>query len=107
MLVGYSAGMACGQVLFKLAAKQVEQGTSPIAYLNTAMVSGLALYLVLSVLWVWLLRFIPLSRAYPFAALAFVFTPLLAKLVLGETLSSGYLVGTVLIMAGILIILAN
>ena len=39
---------------------------------NGAFLAALALYLAFSVLWVWVLSFTPLSRAYPFVALAFV-----------------------------------
>ena len=38
---------------------------------------ALILYAALTVLWVWILSYTPLSRAYPFLALAFALTPAL------------------------------
>ena len=38
---------------------------------NVYFLLAVLLYAGLSVLWVWLLSFTPLSRAYPFVALAF------------------------------------
>jgi hypothetical protein len=42
-----------------------------------------------NLIWVWFLSFTPLSRAYPFVALAFVLTPLLAVSLFGETFRIG------------------
>ena len=107
IMVSYSLGMACGQVLFKLAARsslQVEGSSGLLAYINIYLLLGMALYVGLSVLWVWILRSIPLSKAYPFVALAFVFTPLLARLIFDEKLSSGYFVGLGFVAVGIIVI---
>ena len=56
-----------------------------------------------TVLWVYVLRTVPLSAAYALFALAFVIVPLLAHFVLGEPLTANVLVGGVVIVAGILI----
>ena len=48
---------------------------------------ALILYAALTVLWVWIQSFTPLSRAYPFLALAFALTPALGCLVFAEPLS--------------------
>ena len=50
------------------------------AFLNF-FVAAMLLYAALTLLWVWILTFTPLSYAYPFAALAFGMTPLLAAAV--------------------------
>ncbi len=49
----------------------------------------LILYAALTVLWVWILSYTPLSRAYPFLALAFALTPALGCLVFAEPLRYG------------------
>ena len=63
-----------------------------------------AAYFALSLLWVWVLSFTPLSRAYPFVALAFAVTPLLAALVFGEPLSTRLLVGLAVILGGLVLV---
>jgi drug/metabolite transporter (DMT)-like permease len=107
ILTIYSFGMACGQILFKLAAESVQRSglhSSPSSYINVYLILGVSLYFCLTILWVWLLRFVSLSAAYPFVALAFIFTPLLATVIFGEKLTLNYLGGMALIACGILII---
>jgi drug/metabolite transporter (DMT)-like permease len=43
---------------------------------------------------------VPLNRAYPLFALAFIIVPLLSHFAFGERLSLPYLGGTLLIIAG-------
>jgi hypothetical protein len=81
LLIAYAGGMAGGQVLFKMAAlKGVADG--PMVerlfsmMLNRFFAAAVLLYAALTVLWVWILNFTPLSRAYVFVALAFAVTPL-------------------------------
>jgi drug/metabolite transporter (DMT)-like permease len=71
---------------------------------NGYFLTALALYAALTVLWVWVLSFTPLSRAYPFLALAFVLTPAFAALVFGEPLSLRLIVGTALILGGLMVV---
>jgi len=82
LLGTYAVGMAFGQVLFKLAAQRFpvsaavgEQLTSLLG--NTYFFVAFAFYCALAICWVWILTFTPLSRAYPFVALAFAITPML------------------------------
>jgi multidrug transporter EmrE-like cation transporter len=106
-LIVYSFGMACGQLLFKLAARYVENQAGVenyLSYLNLYSVLGMALYFLLTVLWIWILRHVPLSKAYPFAALAFVITPLLAWLMFDERLSLQSLVGIGLVTLGVVVV---
>ena len=65
---------------------------------------ALILYAALTVLWVWILSFTPLSRAYPFLALAFTLTPALGCLVFAEPLSMRLVIGIVLILGGLFFI---
>ena len=108
-LVAYSAGMAGGQILFKLAA--IRSGTgrplgerfldlSPNGY----FLAALLLYGTLSVLWVWVLTITPLSRAYPFVALAFVVTPLAGGFLFGEPISVRLFAGIALILCGLFLV---
>ncbi len=62
------------------------------------------LYAALSLLWVWLLTFTPLSRAYPFVALAFALTPLFGIVIFGEPFSTRLAIGIALILCGLLFV---
>ena len=53
--------------------------------------------------WFAVLRHKPLSFLHPFAALVYVVVPGLAALIFGEAISGPYIVGIILIMAGIYI----
>jgi drug/metabolite transporter (DMT)-like permease len=108
VLFAYSLGMAIGQVLFKYAADHAK--ASPEKSLVDALIFdasfwfALVLYGGLTLLWVWILTRVPLSRAYPFVALAFVFTPALAALLFHERLGGWYFIGIGLLLAGVTII---
>ena len=109
VLTGYSLGMAGGQILFKLAAIRSnpnlawgERIFDLIA--NGYFLAALVVYAGLSVLWVWILAITPLSRAYPFVALAFVFTSVLGGLMFDETLTARLLAGMALIVCGLFLI---
>jgi len=109
VLTAYSLGMAGGQILFKLAAIRSnpnlawgERIFDLIA--NGYFLAALVVYAGLSVLWVWILAITPLSRAYPFVALAFVFTSVLGGLMFDETLTARLLAGMALIVCGLFFI---
>jgi multidrug transporter EmrE-like cation transporter len=53
---------------------------------------------------VWVLTFTPLSRAYPFVAIAFAVTPLLGGLVFAEPLSLRLLLGIAVIACGLVLV---
>jgi drug/metabolite transporter (DMT)-like permease len=109
LLVGYAAAMSSGQLLFKAAAQLGTPEGSLAARLvaiaaNGYFLTALLLYVSLTVLWVWILTFTPLSYAYPFAAVAFGITPLLAAAVFGDPISFRLMLGCALIFAGIIVI---
>ena len=54
-----------------------------------------------SVLWLLVLRKVPLNLAYPFVALAFIFVPVLGHYLLGEPLRLQSLLGAALIGLGV------
>ena len=98
--------IAGGQVLFKMTSTRLSTSNSPFthAVIDPVFIAALALYGVATVLWIWVLKAVPLSFAYSFMALSFVFVPLLAALFLGETLGWRYVAGTGLIMAGLVVV---
>ena len=106
LLAAYAAAMAGGQMLFKVAAMQDAGATSwsqriPAILLNGYFVAALALYGALTVLWVWILTTVPISRAYPFVALAFALTPVLGILLFHEPVSLRLAIGIVLVLCGL------
>ena len=52
----------------------------------------------------WVLTFTPLSRAYPFVAIAFALTPLLGALAFAEPLSARVLVGIAVVACGLFLV---
>jgi drug/metabolite transporter (DMT)-like permease len=109
LLCGYALGMAGGQLLFKLASARFS-GTAPIeeralsVLLSGYFFGAVGLYFALSVLWVWILSFTPLSRAYPFVALALALTAVFGGLLFEEPLSVRLLIGIGVVLAGLLLV---
>jgi drug/metabolite transporter (DMT)-like permease len=68
------------------------------------VVGGLFLYFASAVVWLAVLTRVPLSVAYPFVGLGFVLTLLFGWLVLGESPSAARLAGTLLIIAGVVLV---
>jgi drug/metabolite transporter (DMT)-like permease len=99
--------IAAGQILFKVAAAQWRiDGWSWITvrgFLSPAMVLALIVYGVTTILWVFVLRSVPLGLAFPLYALVFVLVPVTAHFVLGEPWSWNATIGAVVIMVGVII----
>jgi len=112
LLTAYAGGMSAGQLLFKMAAnsygnENVGTGERLLAlFCNLYFLSALVLYAGFALVWVWILSFTPLSRAYPFVALAFALTPLLAGSLFGETISPRLIIGLLLILGGLFFVSA-
>lgn len=109
MLATYAVGMAGGQVLFKLAARQfptsaavAEQLTSMLG--NAYFFAAFVFYCVLAIVWVWILTFTPLSRAYPFVALAFAITPIFGGWLFDEPVNLRLGLGIAAIVFGLVLV---
>ena len=109
ILCAYAFGMAGGQILFKLAALRVSterpltEGVFALLQ-NGYFLSALAGYFALALIWVWILSFTPLSRAYPFVALAFALTPILSGIFLAEPLTTRLIIGIAVTLCGLLLV---
>lgn len=107
LFVLFAAALACGQVLFKVAADSlkgpfaVDARTALQLATNPYLLLGFALYGASAVLWIFLLRDTDLSRAYPVVALALVMVPLLGTFVLGEQLTVRLMVGIAIVILGL------
>ena len=106
-LVTFALSMATGQVLFKLGATKVDPATDVQGWINLIfhplVITALVLYGAATFLWLWLLQRIPLTTAYPFAALAFVLVPLGGWFFFDENVNLKYIGGVVLILCGVLL----
>jgi drug/metabolite transporter (DMT)-like permease len=94
--------LAAGQLMFK----QVALNYNKAGTLATPGVLGLLavagfLYVVSTGVWVWALRHVEISRAYPVFALGFILVPLLGAWFFGEVLTARFLVGLALIVVGV------
>lgn len=112
LLLLFALGMGVGQILFKTAAQRhaailKEQGfLSGITALAGDGVFWMAasLYAGLTIYWVWLLSFLPLSRAYPATFFSLVVVSACSVFILHEPLSPLLLAGLFLISLGIFLV---
>lgn len=109
-LVAFALMLAAGQILFKQAANGAPNLVTVGGFAGLLRLpsfwAALLLYGAATLLWLRILHVLPLSRAYPFAALGFVLVPAAGYLLFKERLSRGYFLGMVLILAGLLTISA-
>ena len=97
-------GIAVGQILFKLAALRLSgDGSLWVRWLNPYFIIALCVYGLATLLWIWVLRTVPLHLAYPLMALAFLFVPALSNIFLGEPFQPQTFFGGALIMLGVYI----
>jgi drug/metabolite transporter (DMT)-like permease len=68
------------------------------------ILAGIAMYIVGTLIWLVVLSRMDLSFAYPLVATTYVFTPLLANLILREPIPSLRWLGIVVILAGVFIV---
>lgn len=100
-----AASMAGGQLLFKLASvawNRAENAGEPLTFLlSPPLIGALATYGLSAFAWMFVLRSVPLSRAYVFTLMGAALVPLLAWAVFKEPLTLRYLIGFALILAGL------
>lgn len=95
--------LSSGQILFKLAATSFTYNPEKIiaSFLDLKLIVALLVYAVATVMWLMVLRTMPLRLAYPFVALAFFIVPIMAHYLLGETLNWKTFAGAALIGVGV------
>lgn len=104
-LLGFPVALTAGQILFKRSASRVDLAGAWVLELARmpAMWAAVALYAGATLLWVRILTTVPLSRAYPFAALAFILVPAAGYFLFDEPVNARYLLGTALIIGGVIV----
>lgn len=102
------SAMVAGQLLFKLSSEHIVVGQGVPRFLLSLVtwqfLLAMVFYSVSTLLWVLLLKHVPLSRAYPFMALSFVILPLAAYLIFKEPVSMRYVVGLIFFMTGLFLV---
>ena len=99
--------ISVGQILFKLTSERTGGADlSGVAamLMDPFLIVAIAIYGFGTVVWIYVLKAVPLTVAYPFMALTFCAVPLLAWALLGETLTLRYGLGVGLIVAGLLVV---
>ena len=102
------------QVSFKLGVSgnlvrlAIDRGGIPailLAYLQSpGVIVGLAMYGVGTIVWLSVLARTELSLAYPFVGLSFVLTALLGHFLFQENLNAGRILGTALVIFGVVLV---
>jgi len=96
--------ISCGQVLFKRLGLEIEAGSSLGSWkVVTTAITAILIYGSATLLWVYLLRFVPLNKAYLFMSLSFVLVPIAGYYFFAEKFSYGNMAGAMLIIIGIII----
>jgi drug/metabolite transporter (DMT)-like permease len=103
--LGSVALIGSGQILFKLAARDVALAgftwKTVVSWGSPAMLSALAVSMLATGLWVWVLRSASLSLVYPLYALTFVLVPVLDSVFFGATLTARHWLGAAAIVGGV------
>lgn len=102
-------GISAGQLLLKVAAVHLQSGTGwemslAGVRINAWLIAGITVLGLSTLVWLSVLRTVPLNYAYPVMALAFIVVPAMSFLVLGEPLSLKLGLGSLLIAAGLAVI---
>ena len=98
-------GIAGGQILFKTVASRIEgRGVAELisdSQFMLPLIASLSIYGCATILWILALQSLALSRAYMFMSLSFIIVPIVSYLFLNEPLTTGFIIGLALIVAGV------
>ncbi|HVN36498.1 MAG TPA: hypothetical protein VMU96_14735, partial [Casimicrobiaceae bacterium] len=105
MTISSVALIGCGQILFKLAARDVSLAgltwQTIGSWVSPAMLAALTVSTLATGLWVWVLRTANLGIAYPLYALTFVLVPALDAVCFDATLTARHWMGAAAIVGGV------
>lgn len=111
MVMVFSIGMGLGQLLLKFSAQRQLINTETrwlyrllALFTDWPFLLGITLYGILLIYWVWLLTFLPLSRAYPFTLLSFIIAATGGALFFNEALTLPFVVGLTIIGVGLVVL---
>jgi len=95
-------GMSNSSVQTALGSDALSAGIA--IFTNISVVSGLAAYVSSAGIWLLVLSKVDVSKAYPFVGIGFIGTMMFAYWFLNEPLTLTKVVGTLLVLAGVLLI---
>lgn len=98
-LIGVNLIYACTSIFTKMASRQ-EMLSWPYLLWIAGAIGVMGVY---AVLWQQVIKRMPLSTAYMFKGVALVFVLLISALLFGETITMNNLIGSVIIIAGIVL----
>ena len=102
---------AVGQLLMKAGMNVVRKKSDgdlgpivkalPAIFTNLSVLGGIALYLISTVFWLWVLSRVPLSFAYPCISVSYVIIIIAGKFVFKERIDTWKIIAIVLILLGV------
>jgi drug/metabolite transporter (DMT)-like permease len=107
ILTAVATSIALGQYFFKRVGVSIH-GASPVGAVRMLMASPLfyaaiGLYATSTVLWIFALSRMPITRAYPWIMAASATVPIIGWLGFGERVSPGFWIGLIFVLVGLAI----
>lgn len=104
LCVGCVVLASVGQVLLRLVAAEIA-GTTQLmgAVFSLSTLLAISVYAGAMLMWLFILGRVPLTVAFPFFGLSFLFVPIFANRIIGDPVSVSTWVGGVIILAGIVV----
>ena len=96
--------ISLGQLFFKMVGEKLSAANrSDFIFIVTDIYfwAAMVVYAAATFSWIFVLKFVPLSAAYSFTALGFIFVPALSIYFFGEQLTMRYYIGAGLIVLGL------
>jgi len=103
LVVLLAAMNTCSNLLIKLGASKIESFSIRIIT-NWYLVSGLVLFGLGFVLWIFILNKVQLSTAAPMMSLSYVFVMIISYFLFNEPITSPKIAGVVMILLGVMFI---
>jgi len=104
LLIGASFAAACGQLLFRLGARD---RIGLLAFLNPYIALGMLFYAGGTVAWIYALSREQIVAVYAFTVVTFVLVYLGGVLLLGEQINAAKTMGVALVIAGLYFVTSN
>jgi len=101
------AALVTGQILFKIGVRGRAFDSIPEVartMFSPVILGALVIYASATVLWLYILSKMPISRAYPIQALAYPVMLVLSKFLFNETISVARWIGMGIILIGVFIV---
>lgn len=97
-----------GQLILKIGSREVGTGvgvwSAVLSLINLKIITAISCFVISMFLWIFVLKKMELSLAYPMVSLGYIFVMLLSFYFLQEQLSLTKFLGTGLIVAGVVVL---